>query len=294
MNQHYHQHYKTLGIRPGDSWPRLRRAYKRAMRTWHPDRYPDNHAQKHEAEEITKAINQAYGELADYYRIHGTLPFDHSTPPSEQETIQHPGSTYTATATPSSPPEASHDQTPQMRRSSRLISWSLLAVGLAGIVLLWQAPVDPHAPAPAPVISETTPGNPTPTATPADKSENRFFTVGSPLGEVYSTQGVPNKIENGVWHYGEARVYFINGHVAKWEDPSGNVLKAQTQLVESPKTHAPEFSKGSSKAEVRAAQGTPMQESERTWDYGPSRVYFEGDHVSGWHESPLQPLKLRR
>jgi hypothetical protein len=148
---------------------------------------------------------------------------------------------------------------------------------------------------PDPVTLQTAPGNPVPTGIPTTKSDNSFFTLGSPLGEVYSIQGVPNKIENGIWHYGDARVYFTSGHVVKWDDPSGNVLKAQTQLVESPKPLAPGFfNKGSSKTEVRAAQGTPMQESERTWDYGPSRVYFEDGYVSGWHESPLQPLKLRR
>jgi hypothetical protein len=294
MNQRFQKYYETLCLRPGDGWQRLRSAYQSAVSIWHPDRYPDNHALKREAEEKTKALNRAYGELAEYYRTHGALPLDRPTATPTAEPTLRPEPSYTAPAERTSAP-AAHPRTSGTRQFPRLVPWALFAAGLAGIVTFWQVPFGPHPPVPVPVPTnpESAPDKAAPSADPAAKPENRFFTVGSSLGEVYSIQGVPSKTENDVWHYGEARVYFANGHVAKWDDPSGRLLKAQTSMEPRHRPHTG-FGRGSTKAEVRDLQGSPPFETEHVWEYGPSRVYFKNNRVSGWHESPLHPLKLRR
>jgi hypothetical protein len=53
------------------------------------------------------------------------------------------------------------------------------------------------------------------------------------------------------------------------------------------------FGMGSSKETVLAAQGRPTSESSGIWRYGASEVYFVGDRVAGWRDSPSDPLMLR-
>jgi hypothetical protein len=55
----------------------------------------------------------------------------------------------------------------------------------------------------------------------------------------------------------------------------------------------PTFGMGSSKETVLAAQGRPTSTRGGVWRYGASEVYFVGDLVAGWHNSPNDPLMLR-
>ena len=55
----------------------------------------------------------------------------------------------------------------------------------------------------------------------------------------------------------------------------------------------PTFGMGSSKETVLAAQGRPTSTSGGIWRYGASEVYFVGDRVAGWRDSPNDPLMLR-
>jgi hypothetical protein len=55
----------------------------------------------------------------------------------------------------------------------------------------------------------------------------------------------------------------------------------------------PTFGMGSSKETVVAAQGRPTIAGGGIWRYGASEVYFLGDRVAGWRESPSDPLMLR-
>lgn len=49
---------------------------------------------------------------------------------------------------------------------------------------------------------------------------------------------------------------------------------------------------GSSKDEVLAILGRPAYARDDMWEYGPSRVEFEGGRISGWYSSPLAPLPV--
>jgi hypothetical protein len=53
------------------------------------------------------------------------------------------------------------------------------------------------------------------------------------------------------------------------------------------------FTVGSTKDEVLTLQGTPTRFSERVWEYGLSRVYFDNGRVTRWDEWPRDPLKAR-
>jgi hypothetical protein len=290
MKLRFQRHYATLGIEPGDGWQRARGAYKQAMRRWHPDRYPDGHAQKREAEERTKAVNQAYNELAGYYRSHGVLPLDnrdHQAAPPDNDYHPQPS----AAATPSSRPTPSSVQ--KAHHPSRLVPWGLVALGLVGVYfLVGQTPPEAPDPNPAPQPRTERPDTSSALGTTAP-TEDRHFSVGSSLGEVYSIQGIPTRIDGDTWHFGGARVYFVNGRVARWDDPTGQALKAQSSIEPSRVTPAL-FALGATKDQVRQIQGEPARASDRVWEYGMSRVYFENDRVTKWHESPLDPLRVHR
>lgn len=60
-------HFMTLGINPGSDFEEVKKAYKKLMSRYHPDRYAyDKEAQK-SATEKTQAINAAYNKLESYF-----------------------------------------------------------------------------------------------------------------------------------------------------------------------------------------------------------------------------------
>jgi curved DNA-binding protein CbpA len=60
---HHRTHYDVLGLSPTASADEIRRAWKTLIQVWHPDRF--NGRIKSEAEETTKALNEAYTVLSD-------------------------------------------------------------------------------------------------------------------------------------------------------------------------------------------------------------------------------------
>ncbi len=53
------------------------------------------------------------------------------------------------------------------------------------------------------------------------------------------------------------------------------------------------FRIGSTRRQVRMVQGNPDRESDSTWWYGNSEVYFAGGRVVGWQVAASSPLKTR-
>src|SRR2546422_760072 len=49
---------------------------------------------------------------------------------------------------------------------------------------------------------------------------------------------------------------------------------------------------GSTKDAVRAVQGSPSWATDRMWEYGGSRLYFNAGRVTGWEIWPGSPLKV--
>lgn len=298
MTERYTKNYHVLGIQPGASWKELRRAYKGLVNLWHPDRFQQNSDQKKLAEEKTKEITQSYKELAEYYKNFGVLPI-------VQETVQTivddaPSSRVNQTSDTMTtndsdidietiPASAKHRYT----LSTGRIIFGAALIGIAYFIWQWAPEKYPeNAPSAetSAVEATTTPEhrdfNP---AAPTEKS----FTLGTPLGEVYAIQGIPTKTEKDIWYYGNSKIYFSKGRVARWEESPDHPLRAKVSDSDD-KPVVKFFSTGSSREEVLAAQGAPDRDVGNVWDYGVSRVYFDKDRVSGWHNSPLNPLKIRR
>lgn len=297
----YRDHYRLLGITPGDSWQKLRDAYKSRMRRWHPDRFGQSESARRHAEEKSKQINRAYQELSGFYEQHGKLPLD-VPPPAATATepqLAQPDTAPTPDVAPA--PDWSPPATKEQRGRGKFITFLLgvLTLILAGTLLWGPDNVDPNREPTGRDTAVPTPASPlTVSAIPGKPSgaPDRRFSSGSTLGEVYTIQGVPTKVEGVVWHYGDARVFFQNGRVTHWHDSEPPRLKVQNDASSSPVlapviTH---FTRGSNKDEVRAVQGTPLRETEEVWDYGLSRIYFDrSGRVSSWQESPLEPLRIK-
>lgn len=301
MNDPYHRSYSALGIRPGSGWNEIRNAYRILVKKWHPDRFQQDSKNREIAEEKTREITRAYKTLADYYREHGSAPANPPSPATPSagplETtmpFEHTGRTTTTDNT-----AASVTQTDVPAQIPAEAAWwkTLFTLPILALLLyLWllNEPADHnHNIGALPKGAVQAENQPAVGDNIAPHPADRFFTLGTKLGEVYAIQGIPSKTEQGVWHYGKSRVYFVNGSVSHWDSHPANPLRARIDVdpVISEKYY---FGPGSTKDEVRALQGTPWSQTEREWTYGSSRVFFNGETVTGWEESPLNPLKIRK
>lgn len=295
MTPDFAQCYAALGIAPTSDWQRLREHYRLLAKQWHPDHFRADATGAQQAEEKIKEINQAFYTLSQYYRRHGELPaapaqawFDHDT--------------RTQTNTASTPPAAETPVRPRTTddaradRATRTRKWHYAAVGIAallisGLTLLFKpTPRAQAVTAPAPTSALPSANSTATSQTPAAPAA-AYFTIGSTLGEVHAIQGTPTRVDGDTWHYGDAKIWFRHGVVHRWEDDPLTPLKARTDT--GPLVRATRFRVGSTMHEVRSIQGKPTHEGENVWDYGVSRVYFKGDRVAGWDNSPLNPLKVR-
>jgi hypothetical protein len=307
MSEDYKACYHLLGFRREASYEEIRRAYRQAMRSWHPDRHATSGTDPRAAEEMCKEIGRAYRFLMHYYKQHGRLP-PYNPPAAKGPEVSQasaqplrPGERSPSSDTPrrSAPADIASGSGERQRRFGQLA----LVLGLAAVVglFVFGRAHSPDLILPPPPV-ETPSRSVVPPPLLPDKSPSgepaRFFTIGSTPQEVYAVQGVPDRMEKDVWYYGEARVYFVDGKVDRWETTAAATLKAT--LAPNPAEAAAArprsfFALGSTKAEVRAIQGTPTREQERVWEYGASRVYFdEQGRVTGWTESPFFALQVRR
>jgi hypothetical protein len=117
--------------------------------------------------------------------------------------------------------------------------------------------------------------------------------VGSTKEEVLAVQGSPTLASEHLWEYDGSHIYFRDGKVVGWEIWPRSPLKVKL-LPASPVDVVPAyFTVGSTKDEVLAVQGTPTRLSERVWEYGHARIYFNEGRVTRWEEWRGTPLKTR-
>ncbi len=306
MKNEYLTSYQHLEIAPGCTWLEVRRAYKRLVKKWHPDHFHNDARAQSLANEKIKEINCAFDVLSVHYRTHGVLPLIVKTFESPVA-YSHPYSNYNApqsqstVATQSDAPSAHSNHrshtTKQKNRSQMFIRVALMSLAVWLGYALWQAPRGPKdrtSMSDAAHLNTTTGADSASTAQAQAQPNTNYFTFGSTVGEVYAVQGTPTKAIDSVWHYGKSKIYFSGGKVIRWEEDTNNPLRAKADKIRPTPTQAVAntFSVGSTKAEVRAVQGKPLMEWNGMWEYGLSKVYFDGDRVRSWYDSPLNPLMI--
>lgn len=122
-------------------------------------------------------------------------------------------------------------------------------------------------------------------------SNATHFTYNSTRDEVLSVQGTPTHFGENTLHYGYSTVQFRDNRVIGWNQAASYPLKIKLEPTQPTSTKF--FTKGSSRDEVIAAQGTPDQFSEQIFKYGHSSISFQNDRVVSWYESAASPLKVR-
>ncbi len=60
---HLLRYYAALGIKTGASLPEVKLAYRRLVKTWHPDLFPDDPLRQMQGERRMQEINTAYQHL---------------------------------------------------------------------------------------------------------------------------------------------------------------------------------------------------------------------------------------
>jgi len=299
MQDRYLNFYRTLGVEPACSWVELKLAYRRLVRRWHPDQrgsVPDA-----VADEQIKAVNTAFAALSDYYHRNGELPSFAGRGTFRQPNGGPLSPNNTSTGSYSASPVSSAQHARRLRGGHFIFLGVALAIAYAVVSNLLaktastegdSAQFDriPHTAAIKPTID--VPKQPQDSATSSHPMA--YFGPGATIGEVIAAQGPPTRTEDGVWYYGKSRIYFHQGRVTHWEADNAHPLNARFLNTASKPSTAKTFGVGSTKREVREAQGNPLFETDTTWDYGPSHVFFEDGRVTSWEDSPARSLHLRR
>jgi hypothetical protein len=290
MNNYYLQYYQALEIQPGCSFKDLRYAYRRLVKEWHPDHFAEAHENRDPeyVERKIKDINQSFRSLSDYYKKNGCLPFS----PEEAADLNKGGASLWLDNKQSRGRQPSQDK----KASTFSISLRLMIAGaILGIgYVTWKTLTqEQNAPLNLATPAKSVPKKQSQLGSRQSRETEENFTIGSTVGEVIAAQGAPTSTEGDVWHYGQSKVYIEKGAVTKWENNSDFPLKVYI-MPTSRNQPVKQFTIGSSKQEVRALQGSPLMEEENLWTYRMSRIYFKDQKVSGWYDSPLDPLKIQK
>ena len=59
-------HYKTLELEDGASWDEVKQAYRRLIKTYHPDKFGLDPEKQEAANEIMQGLNEAYAALEEH------------------------------------------------------------------------------------------------------------------------------------------------------------------------------------------------------------------------------------
>lgn len=203
----YQDCYRTLRARSDCSWKELRLAYRRRVRTCHPDLQP-LHEQAGRDDEF-KQVALAYRLIARYRRRHGVLP-----PPSARIDERH-SVFHAAYAKPADEHAfASAEETNTSRWRPPRIHVAVFAAFVSGVGTA--------------AIIETLDEQSTPRIEATTQGE---LAVGMDTESVVEIQGIPNHTNGSVWYYGDSGVIFDKGCVVGWENISPFPLRTVTSMA---------------------------------------------------------------
>lgn len=298
----YEDCFALLEVSPEVTWSELRRAYRRQLQKWHPDKIQYNHIDAKTAENKFNAIQTAYDILEKYYLVHQTLPninvYTNLEPTPNNKKHDDNLSQYDFRP---------RDRTVSSGRDSKGIFPTAFFM-LFGLVVavyyivsdLYQESSDPQNTLTASNESqfktiEKSSESPHPIQSNTSQIK-RTFSYGASMAEVREIQGPPSYINENVWYYGKSYIIFSNGIVANWFQHELFPLNISQTAHGTSNLHSltkhKKITVGLTKSEVRAIQGEPMQDLVDVWVYGNSKIFFKNDRVVSWINSTLDPLNI--
>jgi len=235
--------YKILSATSTHSFSEIRKAYKRKIQKYHPDKLDDN--QKEAASNKIKELNAAFSQIEKYYNSHNSLPAIEPTdkpkerikPANKQSKSEPIFDSVQSTNSPTS------QFVPKNKSRKRRIAF-IISICIASFVIFYienfYIDIQP-ASLSEPVEPEKNKHPPSQVKTKSQISENtvsarrkipEFFTIGSPIGEVIDVQGKPDTMDNNIWHYGKSKIFFKDGYVIDWKREKGHPIKARLIINE--------------------------------------------------------------
>ncbi len=246
---------------------------------WHPDRHPDDRDARVIAEKKQRAINLAMHTISEYYKQHGCMPL-RARPKLHQ---------------PDTPVSAAEDLNEnetvfQKGERQRFGGWPLFIVAPLVVFTIWLS--WPASKEELPMVSEVQVDSVRANldiGLGKNASQAELFGFGDAPEVVRFIQGEPTSVKDNSWFFGKSVVYFKNGRVSGWL----NDIETPLRTTSMPDTISKRTIRlGSSSQEVAHIQGEPLFKSATRWDYGPSYIEFRQNRVSGWHNSPMRPLRV--
>ncbi|MCW9055067.1 MAG: J domain-containing protein [Gammaproteobacteria bacterium] len=259
----YTECYQILRIKPDCNWDELRKSYKLQIQKWHPDRYKDKSTEKDAANEKIKKLNIAYQQLFRYFQEHGSLPeIKQDKPPPQINPVKSTLNSEAIYNHKNKDAPISSNKKKGIRSTLFITTFSILTIYFLAEYIPNEntsKQTQKHDSQKRIIIntSETTLTKTTTLKHPKDSAlpgklethqpligsqkgsansdsllekEEKFFSYGSSIGDVINIQGVPDKIEDNIWFYGNSKVHFNNGKVTRWEREVGSPLKANITL----------------------------------------------------------------
>lgn len=289
-NSEFTKIYSTLGVFQDDGWEMVRAAYKKQIKRWHPDRFQEP-AHRKIAEEKSKEINHAYQKLSEYYEKFGVLPPDHYSDAVPSRAAPTSGDTLRTDL-----PEDRHVPLHEAATGQPGTQRSYIPIVILGIVFavgysLWEPAFLTQS-----GIHETNwaeHSGSTADNSWAAKNPDDDENTGGSEASIMLTANDPDHSTNAAGWTGETNNTAPGTRAANM--PGHYKTNFETEAAPTSTLAQPGLiKKGSTKNEVLAAQGPPQRQTDTAWDYGASRIYFQGGYVSGWHENPLNPLSIVR
>lgn len=244
----YKDCYHILNAKPNCNWDELRRAYKKSIQKWHPDRFKEGSNEKTLGNDKIKKIILAYNQIHAFYRENGNLPPTEPTPTNKpsSETIKRPvRTTIKAQKTHTKPIPKAHPKTPKSPLFSRFVFLTLVVSGY----YIFEVEINSILPKvgfsnhEANILEHKENGSKKKILTKFQgqekylDSETKYFfdngkrfTIGSSVGEVLSAQGRPTKTAGEIWFYNLSEVHFSNGKVIRWVRDINTPLKTHLKF----------------------------------------------------------------
>jgi hypothetical protein len=198
--------YGKLRVEPGCSLDEFKRAYRRNVALWHPDRRRGTRADKLAAARLQRLTAQ-YGAAMDFHRRHGRLP-GAPLPARDMERVPHEPPTV-ASPSPRSPQRvhAKHWYAATLAIAAPLLVWSLWPANEAVEMEVREGPVRiaPAASVQAPVLA-----------------------LGMTQDEVLAIEGEPTRRSEDRWEYGPSWVRFEADALVDWHSSPLHTLHVST------------------------------------------------------------------
>ena len=107
--------YRVLGLKPGATPEQVKHAYRDLIKTWHPDRLPNDERLRSQAHTKSAELNAAYGCVQEHLRNPAADPkpghqASPSAPPPSKQQVQSPHPR--PRAAPTRPPVLQHERHP--------------------------------------------------------------------------------------------------------------------------------------------------------------------------------------